>query len=102
MEFNPYRRAWRSGALGDAGGMGYIEKPDDCLYNMPWQTREAEPDEYETKLSGALWALFSRGEHELDAIVEGLNGSDVRPPSGERWTKDIFLAEMARLGGEQV
>jgi len=96
MNFNPHRRP-RDPAPARSGE-GLIEQPDDCFYNMPWQTREREPTDYELELAAALSALFEQGQHELADIVAGLGASSVRMPTGEPWTEESFVAEIRRLG----
>jgi hypothetical protein len=48
----------------------------------------ADDREYGVKLCDALMKILDAGPHELPAIVEGLNQSDVAPTSGTRWTAD--------------
>jgi nitrite reductase/ring-hydroxylating ferredoxin subunit len=56
----------------------------------------ADDREYGMKLCDALMKIFGAGQHELPAIVEGLNQSDVAPPSGTRWTADRLCEELHR------
>ena len=52
--------------------------------------------EYGGKLCDPLMKIFGAGKHELPAIVEGLNQSDVAPASGTRWTADQLCEELHR------
>src|SRR5262245_23862200 len=54
--------------------------------------------EYEKDLSAALLAILGRGTHDLVGIVAALNESGVQAPSAPRWSDEIFLAEIQRLG----
>src|SRR5260370_41403503 len=56
----------------------------------------ADDREYGVKLCDALMKILGAGQHELPAIVEGLNQSDVAPASGTRWTADQLCEELNR------
>lgn len=62
------------------------------------RTLNTSPSRYEATLSRTLFGILSRSIHDLAGIVNALNDSDVRPPEAAEWTKDNFVAEMARLG----
>ena len=98
MEMNPYLSPARPASAGTEAGKGYIEAPEDKFFNMVWQTREVEPDEYQLELCGELEAIFAQGKHELKEIVQGLQQSGATPPDGREWTEETFMAEMRRLG----
>jgi hypothetical protein len=67
-------------------------------YLEPRQTLTRPISDWENELAGALEAAFGRGAHELPALVEALNASWVRPPSGEPWTEASFTRIIAELG----
>jgi len=67
-------------------------------YLNPVQTRTHEPTPWQIELAGAIESVFSKGAHELDELIAGLNGSRVRPPNGGDWTKENFTAVMRELG----
>jgi len=67
-------------------------------YLSPTQTRTHEPTPWQTELAGAIESVFSKGARELDELIEGLNGTRVRPPAGGAWTKENFTAVMRELG----
>jgi hypothetical protein len=67
-------------------------------YLNPVQTRAHEPTPWQTELAGAIESVFSKGAHELDELIVGLNGTRVRPPNGGPWTKENFTAVMRELG----
>jgi hypothetical protein len=46
----------------------------------------------------SIESVFSKGARELDELIEGLNGTRVRPPNGGAWTKETFTAVMRELG----
>jgi phenylpropionate dioxygenase-like ring-hydroxylating dioxygenase large terminal subunit len=71
-------------------------------YLEPHQTSTRPPSNYEKALAADLEAAFAQGAHELDALVDALNSSGVRPPSGTDWTADILTAELARVGEKQT
>ena len=56
----------------------------------------ADDREHGVKLDDALMKVLGAGKHELPAIVEGLNQTDVKPASGTRWTADQFCEELHR------
>ena len=62
------------------------------------RTLNTEPGDYEKALSRTLFGILSKSIHDLPGIVLALNESDLRPPDAERWTEEIFAAEMERLG----
>ena len=67
-------------------------------YLSPHQSRTREPTDWEMALADAIEGAFGRGAHELDALVEALNHSRVRPREGGRWTAENFTAVMHELG----
>jgi hypothetical protein len=67
-------------------------------YLNPVQTREQQATPWQIELAGAIESTFSKGAHELDELIAGLNGSRVRPPKGGDWTKENFTAVMRELG----
>jgi hypothetical protein len=68
-------------------------------YLSPHQTRAQEPTAWQQELANAIESVFSKGAHQLDELVAGLNASRVRPPTGEDWTAENFTAVMRELGG---
>jgi hypothetical protein len=81
------------------------KKGDDIMapytfpYLSPHQSRQREPTEWELNLADAIEGAFSKGAHELDALVAALNTSRVRPQGGGQWTSENFTALMHELGG---
>jgi hypothetical protein len=53
---------------------------------------------YEDLLGDGLEALLQKGINTPDEFAAGLNEANVHGPKGEKWTVDLLLAEMARLG----
>jgi hypothetical protein len=71
-------------------------------YQFPYldahQSRSQEPTQWQMELASALESIFAKGAHSLDALVEGLNGSRVKPPDGGAWTADKYKALIRELG----
>jgi hypothetical protein len=71
-------------------------------YQFPYlnahQSRTHEPTQWQMELASAIESIFAKGAHSLDALVEGLNGSRVKPPDGGAWTADKYTALMRELG----
>lgn len=67
-------------------------------YLNPHQSRDREPTQWQMELAAAIESVFAKGKHSLDELVEGLNGSRVKPPEGGSWTGDKFTALMRELG----
>ena len=67
-------------------------------YLSPHQSRDHQPTEWELQLASAVENVFSKGAHSLEALVDGLNDSRVRPLNGGRWTAENFTALMRELG----
>jgi hypothetical protein len=67
-------------------------------YLNPHQSRTEEPTQWQLELAAAVEDVFSKGAKDLDSLVEGLNGSRVRPLGGGQWTADKFTALMRDLG----
>ncbi len=67
-------------------------------YLDPHQSRTQEPTQWQLELASVIENIFSKGAHDLDSLVEGLNGSRVRPLDGGEWTADKFTALMRELG----
>ena len=76
---------------------GRIEKPDE-VENAVWQTRDAEPTDYENRLGDALEQVFADGAAALGEVVERLNKLKFPDRGGRPWTEASFQAEMRRLG----
>lgn len=57
-----------------------------------------QENDYANQLGDQLEIILDHGTDELDDIVSRLNESGVRPPSGQEWSADIFVAELRRLG----
>jgi hypothetical protein len=68
------------------------------LYNETFQNRAAPPTAYESLLGDSIERAFAQGIHELDALVSFLNQCGPLMPTGEPWTADGYVKEMARLG----
>lgn len=72
------------------------------VYRSPYlcahQSRTRAPTEWEIELAETLISIFSRGTHDLNAILARLNRSTVRPPEGGDWTATNFAAVMQDLG----
>lgn len=83
---------------GDKGGPDGVERPDH-VENIPWQTRAVEPSPYENALADALTAIFAAEIYDPPRIAEQLRLKGVPVPGSGKWTEELFLAEMARLGG---
>jgi hypothetical protein len=67
-------------------------------YLSPHQSRTQEPTQWQMELASTIESIFAKGSHSLDALVDGLNGSRVKPPDGGAWTADKFTALMRELG----
>jgi hypothetical protein len=71
-------------------------------YQYPYldahQSRTQEPTAWQQELADAIESVFSKGARELDEVIAGLNGTRVRPPSGDDWTSENFTALMHELG----
>ncbi|MGN5237791.1 MULTISPECIES: recombinase-like helix-turn-helix domain-containing protein [unclassified Rhodococcus (in: high G+C Gram-positive bacteria)] len=62
------------------------------------QARSADLTPYEIKLAKAIEQVFGTGVHDLEGLVEGLNGSGIHGPDGQPWTPISFTTEMQRIG----
>jgi hypothetical protein len=67
-------------------------------YLSPHQSRTRTPTDWEMSLAGAIEDAFGKGKYELDALIEALNASRVRPQGGGVWTAERFTALMQELG----
>ena len=97
MNFNPHLKPWQPPQPNNVAGKGQIEAPGQAT-NIIWQTRAAEPSDYENALGDALERVFAGGAETIGQVVEGLNAQAFRSSAGEPWTVASFEAEMARLG----
>jgi len=64
----------------------------------PRQFGAADPSPFENELADVIEEAFTRGAHELPALVAALNASRVRPPDGGAWTEEKFTSLVAELG----
>lgn len=53
---------------------------------------------YADRLGDQLEIILGNGADTLEAIVEALNRSDLRPPADMAWTPDGLVAELRRHG----
>lgn len=67
-------------------------------YLKPHQTRDHEPTDYENLLGDAIERAYANGIHDLGGLSAWLNDNSVPSPNAQRWTPDLFEAEMQRLG----
>ncbi len=67
-------------------------------YLNPHQSRASEPTEWQMELASAIESVFAKGAHTLEALIDGLNASRVKPPSGGPWTAENYTALMRELG----
>jgi hypothetical protein len=72
-----------------------IEKPDE-VENLAWQTRRADPTEYENRLGDALEQVFAAGAEDLAAVIRGLNDLGCLAPDGKPWTEETFKSWMSK------
>ncbi|WP_323121197.1 recombinase-like helix-turn-helix domain-containing protein [Burkholderia alba] len=96
VNFNPHLKPWRAPEPNNVAGKGQIEIPGQ-MPNQVWQTRKAEPTQYENDLGDALERVFDTGATELSDVVDGLNRLGFRTPDGTAWTAERFRAELAAL-----
>lgn len=96
LNFNPFLKPWRAPQPNNVAGKGVIEKPGR-IENMVWQTRKAEPTQYESDLGDALETVFESGAVELGDVVAGLNETDFRTPEGNHWSEERLAAEFKQL-----
>ena len=96
VNFNPSLKPWLAPEPNNVAGKGVIEKPGETE-NFIWQTRKAEPTQYENDFGDALERVFDDGAVELDQVVNGLNGIGFRTPEGAAWTKERLAAEFRTL-----
>ena len=96
VKFNPFLKPWRAPQPNNVAGKGVIEQPGQTG-NMVWQTRKAEPTQYENDFGDALEKVFDAGAVELADVVKGLNEVGFRSPEGQLWTEERFTAELRTL-----
>ncbi|WP_028225648.1 recombinase-like helix-turn-helix domain-containing protein [Paraburkholderia ferrariae] len=96
VNFNPWLKPWLAPQPNNVAGKGVIEQPGEAQ-NLVWQTRKAEPTQYENDFGDALEKVFEAGAVELDEVVAGLNGAGFRTPEGAPWTAERLAAEFRLL-----
>lgn len=96
VNFNPWLKPWLAPRPNNVAGKGVIEKPGETE-NCVWQTRKAEPTQYENDFGDALEQAFEAGALELDEVVAGLNRIGFRTPEGTPWDEAHLAAELRRL-----
>ena len=95
MNWNPYLSTGDTPQTDGQAGKGYIETPGDTFFNMVWQTRSNEPDEYEMQLCNTLGSIFAQGKYSLEQIVEALQKSNVKLPGGKGWSEESIYCRNA-------
>jgi len=95
--------AANDGPVGSgAGGSDHPRLPPNGLYLDPVQSRNQPPTAYEQALGDVLEDAFRHGIHELPALVEALNATNVKTPDGAAWTEASFQTVIAALGGSEA
>jgi hypothetical protein len=67
-------------------------------YLSPHQSRSQDPTQWQMELASALESIFAKGAHSLDALIDGLNASRIKPPDGGAWTAEKYTTLMRDLG----
>jgi hypothetical protein len=98
VNFNPYLKPWQTPQPNNVAGKGVIEEPGHA-WHMVWQTRRAEPTQYENDFGDALEKVFGAGALELEEVAQGLNTVGFRKRTGEPWTAETLAAELRSLAG---
>jgi hypothetical protein len=98
VNFNPHLRPWQAPQPNNVAGKGVIEEPGRA-WTMVWQTRRAEPTQYENDLGDALEKVFGAGALEPGEVADGLNGLGFRMRTGGPWTGETLAAELRALAG---
>lgn len=96
VKFNPSLKPWLAPQPNNVAGKGVIEQPGQTE-NLVWQTRKAEPTQYENDFGDALEHVFEAGATELDEVVAGLNRIGFRTPEGTAWNAERLAAEFRLL-----
>jgi hypothetical protein len=96
VNFNPWLKPWLAPQPNNVAGKGVIEQPGETQ-NLVWQTRKAEPTQYENDFGDALEKVFEAGAVELEEVVAGLNREGFRTPEGALWTAERLTAEFRLL-----
>jgi hypothetical protein len=96
VNFNPNLKPWRAPQPNNVAGKGVIEQPGETP-NIVWQTRKAEPTQYENDFGNALEQVFEAGALELQEVVDGLNHLGFRTPEGTAWNAPRLADEFRRL-----
>ena len=96
VKFNPWLKPWLAPQPNNVAGKGVIEQPGQTE-NMVWQTRKAEPTQYENDFGDALEQVFEAGATELHEVVAGLNRVGFRTPEGAQWSEERLAAELRLL-----
>jgi hypothetical protein len=96
VNFNQFLKPWHAPQPNNVAGKGVIEQPGQ-VENLVWQTRKAEPTQYENDFGDALEKVFESGALELDEVAVGLNRVGFRTPDGNTWDAARLAAEFQRL-----
>ncbi len=68
------------------------------LYQNPRQASGRDPSAWENEFGDVIEAAFAAGVRDLDALVEALGTSRVRPREGGEWTAERLTRTLAELG----
>lgn len=96
LHFNPLLKPWQAPQPNNVAGKGLIEQPGHAE-NLVWQTRRAEPTQFENDLGDALVEVFDAGAVELDEVVAGLNRIGFRTSEGAPWTAESLTTTLRLL-----
>ncbi len=61
------------------------------------QSRGRPLTESEQAFADALEAAFASGIHDLNAVADALNASDIDAPGGGTWTVDVLVGHLADI-----
>ena len=111
VNFNPHLKPWLAPQPNNVAGKGVIEKPGETE-NFVWQTRKAEPTQYENDFGDALenvcphaYALLTQGFVDGDTVECPLHEAVFHIPTGkclkEPGGRDLKMYSV-RLAGEEI
>ena len=71
------------------------------LYLNPIQSRKRVPTAFEDLLGDAIEDAFARGIHQLEPLVDAINGFGSTNSDGQPWTLETFTTTINRLGAPE-
>ena len=87
-------RSRRSNPLGNSE----INENQGKSFDADWEVLDDRENTYRDTLGDGFEIVLGEGAKTPAAIVKGLNAHNIHGPKGQRWTEQLLVSELKRIG----